>query len=146
MADVACTGTALRDFKRMTDGASFTEDEVAPYDSESAASAEGVREFVPTRLSLRPAPALTGAGAGPGDGGEGRVAGSGGPAAGRSASALQRQVDRPLQLRVAARRLVLRRDHHLDVRVDTVVLDVPAGVVEPDAYRGWVTRVPSTSR
>jgi hypothetical protein len=47
VADVACTGTALRDFKRMTDGAPFTEDEVAPYDSESPASAEGVREFVP---------------------------------------------------------------------------------------------------
>jgi len=47
VADVACTGTALRDFKRMTDGASFTEDEVAPHDSESPASAEGVREFIP---------------------------------------------------------------------------------------------------
>ena len=48
VADVACTGTALRDFKRMTDGAAFTEDEVAPYDSESAAGAGGVKEFVPT--------------------------------------------------------------------------------------------------
>ena len=48
VADVACTGTALRDFKRMTDGASFTDDEVAPYDSESAAGAAGVKEFVPT--------------------------------------------------------------------------------------------------
>jgi len=48
VADVACTGTALRDFKRLTDGASFTEDEVAPYDSESAAGAAGVKEFVPT--------------------------------------------------------------------------------------------------
>ena len=48
MADVACTGTAMRDFKRMTDGASFTEDEVAPYDSESAEGAAGVKEFVPT--------------------------------------------------------------------------------------------------
>jgi hypothetical protein len=47
VADVACTGTALRDFKRLTDGASFTEDEVAPYDSESV-MAEGVKEFVPT--------------------------------------------------------------------------------------------------
>jgi hypothetical protein len=37
VADVACTGTALRDFNRMTDGASFTEDEVTPYDSDSAA-------------------------------------------------------------------------------------------------------------
>ena len=48
VADVACTGPALRDFKRMTDGAAFTEDEVAPYDSASAAGAGGVREFVPT--------------------------------------------------------------------------------------------------
>ncbi|MBL8926661.1 MAG: hypothetical protein JNM77_10535, partial [Pseudonocardia sp.] len=48
VADVTCTGTALRDFKRMTDGAAFTEDEVAPYDSESPASAQGVKEFVPT--------------------------------------------------------------------------------------------------
>jgi hypothetical protein len=48
VADVACTGTAMRDFKRLTDGASFTEAEVAPYDSESAASAGGVKEFVPT--------------------------------------------------------------------------------------------------
>ena len=48
VADVACTGTALRDFKRMTDGASFTEDEVAPHDSESAAGTGGVKEFVPT--------------------------------------------------------------------------------------------------
>ncbi len=48
VADVACTGTAMRDFKRMTDGASFTEDEVAPYDSESAEGAAGVKEFVPT--------------------------------------------------------------------------------------------------
>jgi hypothetical protein len=48
MPDVACTGTALRDFRRLTDGASFTEDEVAPYDSESPAGAEGVKEFVPT--------------------------------------------------------------------------------------------------
>jgi len=48
VADVACTGTALRDFKRLTDGASFTEDEVAPYDSESTAGAAGLKEFVPT--------------------------------------------------------------------------------------------------
>jgi hypothetical protein len=47
VADVACTGTALRDFKRLTDGATFTEDEVAPYDSESTAGTEGVKEFVP---------------------------------------------------------------------------------------------------
>jgi hypothetical protein len=38
----------MRDIKRMTDGASFTDDEVAPYDSESAAGAAGIKEFVPT--------------------------------------------------------------------------------------------------
>jgi hypothetical protein len=48
LADVACTGTAMRDFKRLTDGASFTEQEVAQYDSESAVGTDGVKEFVPT--------------------------------------------------------------------------------------------------
>jgi len=48
VADVACTGTALRDFKRLTDGAAFTEDEVAPYDSEGILSAAGIKEYVPT--------------------------------------------------------------------------------------------------
>ncbi|MEN3303695.1 hypothetical protein [Pseudonocardia sp.] len=47
MADVACTGTALRDFVRMSDGAPFTEEEVAPHDSESTA-AEAVKVFSPT--------------------------------------------------------------------------------------------------
>ena len=41
-ADVACIGTALRDFRRLTDGVMFTEDEVRPYDTESA---EGTKVF-----------------------------------------------------------------------------------------------------
>ncbi|NMH98512.1 hypothetical protein [Pseudonocardia acidicola] len=44
-ADVACTGTALRDFRRLTDGAEFTEGEVAPYDTEGA---EGIKVFIPS--------------------------------------------------------------------------------------------------
>ncbi|HEX8519188.1 MAG TPA: hypothetical protein VF667_06320, partial [Pseudonocardia sp.] len=48
VADVACTGTALRDFKRLTDGAAFTEDEVAPHDSASPAGATGIKEYVLT--------------------------------------------------------------------------------------------------
>lgn len=43
-ADVACVGTALRDFRRLTDGAAFGEDEVAPYDTEGA---EGLKVFTP---------------------------------------------------------------------------------------------------
>jgi hypothetical protein len=49
MTDVACTGTALRDFKRLSDGTPFTEDEIAPYDVEGPAAVEGgLKEFVPT--------------------------------------------------------------------------------------------------
>ncbi len=44
VVDVACRGTALRDFHRLTDGAGFTEDEIAPYDTESA---EGIKVFQP---------------------------------------------------------------------------------------------------
>lgn len=43
-ADVACVGTALRDFRSLTDNAAFTEDEVAPYDTEGA---EGIKVFAP---------------------------------------------------------------------------------------------------
>ncbi len=43
--DVACTGTALRDFHRLSDNAGFSEDDVAPYDT---AGAEGVKVFVPS--------------------------------------------------------------------------------------------------
>jgi hypothetical protein len=45
-ADVRCVGTALRDFKRLSDGVEFTEDEVAPYDTEGAG--EGVKVYVPS--------------------------------------------------------------------------------------------------
>ncbi len=44
-ADVACVGTALRDFHRLTDGAEFSEDEVTPYDTEGA---QGLKVFTPT--------------------------------------------------------------------------------------------------
>jgi hypothetical protein len=45
-ADVRCTGTAMRDFKRLSDGAEFTEDEVAPYDTPG--TDEGVKVYVPS--------------------------------------------------------------------------------------------------
>ena len=139
VADVACTGTAMRDFKRMTDGASFTEDEVAPYDSESADGRRGRQGVRPHQLSagkitaranvrlctqprarreVRPAAGRAGGG----------VRGTGRRVLRQP---LQRQVHRPLQLRVAARGVVLRGDHHLDVRVDAPVLHLPPGVVEP---------------
>ncbi|MPY97768.1 MAG: hypothetical protein GEU97_07155 [Actinophytocola sp.] len=43
--DVACRGTALRDFHRLTDHAALSEDDVAPYDS---GDAEGVKVYVPS--------------------------------------------------------------------------------------------------
>jgi hypothetical protein len=45
VVDVACRGTSLRDFHRLTDGAGFTEDEIAPYDTEGA---DGIKVFQPT--------------------------------------------------------------------------------------------------
>lgn len=42
--DVACTGTALRDFHRLSDNAELSEEDVAPYDTEGA---EGVKIYVP---------------------------------------------------------------------------------------------------
>lgn len=45
--DVRCAGTSLRDFRRLTDFAEFTEDEVAPYDTEGADTG-GVKVFVPS--------------------------------------------------------------------------------------------------
>jgi hypothetical protein len=45
-ADVRCTGTAMRDFKRLSDHAEFTEDEVAPYDTPG--TDEGVKVYVPS--------------------------------------------------------------------------------------------------
>lgn len=47
MADVRCVGTAMRDFRRLTDGAGFTEEEVAPYDDPEAAQAGGITVFQP---------------------------------------------------------------------------------------------------
>lgn len=46
IVDVRCTGTALRDFRRLTDLAELPEDEVSPYDSEDAALG-GVKVFAP---------------------------------------------------------------------------------------------------
>lgn len=43
--DVACQGTALRDFHRLTDDAALSEDDVAPHDS---GGAEGVKVYVPS--------------------------------------------------------------------------------------------------
>ena len=45
VVDVACRGTSLRDFHRLTDGAGFTEDEIKPYDTEGA---EGIKVFQPS--------------------------------------------------------------------------------------------------
>jgi hypothetical protein len=44
-ADVACTGTSLRDFHRLADGADMSEDDIAAYDTEGA---EGMKVFVPS--------------------------------------------------------------------------------------------------
>ncbi|MGH3876916.1 MAG: hypothetical protein ACRDSK_07740 [Actinophytocola sp.] len=46
VADVRCVGTALRDFRRLSDLADFTEEEVAPYDSADAA--DGPKVYVPS--------------------------------------------------------------------------------------------------
>jgi len=43
-ADVACAGTALRDFRRLSDGAGFDDELVARYDT---AGAEGIKVFAP---------------------------------------------------------------------------------------------------
>jgi hypothetical protein len=44
VADVACTGTSLRDFHRLTDGAGLDDADIARYDTEGA---EGLKVFVP---------------------------------------------------------------------------------------------------
>jgi hypothetical protein len=44
VGDVACAGTALRDFHRLSDGVGFSEADVAPFDTEGA---EGVKVFSP---------------------------------------------------------------------------------------------------
>ena len=46
VADVRCTGTALRDFRRLSDLADFTEDEVAPYDTPGTDA--GMKVYVPS--------------------------------------------------------------------------------------------------
>jgi hypothetical protein len=46
VVDVRCQGTALRDFRRLSDLAPFSEKDVAPYDTEGAADA-GVKVYVP---------------------------------------------------------------------------------------------------
>lgn len=51
-ADVHCTGTAMRDFRRLTDNREFTPEEVAPYDdAEAAAAAGALTVFQPTTAS-----------------------------------------------------------------------------------------------
>jgi hypothetical protein len=45
-ADVRCAGTALRDFRRLTDRAEFTEEQVAPYDTSGTEA--GVKVYVPS--------------------------------------------------------------------------------------------------
>lgn len=44
--DVQCRGTSLRDFRRLSDGAVFADDEIAPYDDETARS-EGITVYEP---------------------------------------------------------------------------------------------------
>jgi hypothetical protein len=47
-ADVRCVGTAMRDFRRLSDLAEFTEEEVAPYDTPDTEGApEGIKVYVP---------------------------------------------------------------------------------------------------
>jgi hypothetical protein len=43
--DVACTGTSLRDFSRLSDRAAFSDDVVARFDTEGA---EGIKVYVPS--------------------------------------------------------------------------------------------------
>jgi hypothetical protein len=45
VVDVACTGTALRDFTRLDDNSAFTEEIVARFDTEGA---EGIKVYVPS--------------------------------------------------------------------------------------------------
>lgn len=45
-ADVRCVGTALRDFRRLSDSAELTEEEVAPYDTPGADA--GIKVYVPS--------------------------------------------------------------------------------------------------
>lgn len=47
-ADVACVGTAMRDFRRLSDGVAFTEAQVDPYDTPGNVPNVGVKVFDPT--------------------------------------------------------------------------------------------------
>jgi hypothetical protein len=44
--DAWCTGTSLRDFRRLSDLADLEEADVAPYDTDGT-TAEGIKVFVP---------------------------------------------------------------------------------------------------
>lgn len=44
VADVACKGTSLRDFRRLTDRAELSEEDIAPYDTSGT---EGIKVYVP---------------------------------------------------------------------------------------------------
>ncbi len=52
--DLACTGTSLRDFHRLTDNGALSDEDVARYDTEGA---EGLKVFVPDDVTSDPAPA-----------------------------------------------------------------------------------------
>jgi hypothetical protein len=45
VGDVECVGTSLRDFHRLTDGAGFTEADIAPYETDGA---DGLKVFLPS--------------------------------------------------------------------------------------------------
>ena len=51
MVDVACTGTAIRDFRGLLDRREFSEEEVAPYDRGHSTASEGIKVFVPEALA-----------------------------------------------------------------------------------------------
>lgn len=51
-ADVACQGTSLRDFHRVTDGAALTDEDVARYDTDGAV-AEGLSVYTPAGTPSR---------------------------------------------------------------------------------------------
>lgn len=48
VADVACTGTALRDFVRMSDDAAFSDEAIALYDRDGHRSVVGPKVFTPS--------------------------------------------------------------------------------------------------
>jgi hypothetical protein len=53
LADVHCVGTALRDFRRLTDSAELDDADVARYDTEPAGGiSDGIKVFRPTELPV----------------------------------------------------------------------------------------------